>query len=152
MNNITNRAAYEAELCRLQGKLRSAPSHANIKDLESQIFILKSRRFGYVTARSQQEYQDNKPLRKMSPPIPEQPFSRSRKKTKSSSRRVTAEPVFDIMAPRQFSTNFDRERHAERVERELMQAMSNPFKTNDRKDDLRFQTHGTPNRRGKRFF
>lgn len=57
-------------------------------------------------------------------------------------RRTVPEP--------RFSTTFDRERHEERAERELMQAMSNPFKTNDRKDDMRYQTAGVPNRRGKR--
>lgn len=60
----------------------------------------------------------------------------------SKTRRTVPEP--------RFSTTFDRERHEERTERELMQAMSNPFKTNDRKDDMRYQTAGVPNRRGKR--
>lgn len=150
MNNIDNQAAYEAELCRIYGELRSVPNHPNAKELESQIFILKSRRFGYVTSLAQQDYRDNPPNHKLPPPIPEPPFGPIKKKPKASPRRVTAEPVFDVMAPRSFSTKFDRERHEERVERELMRAMSNPFKTNDRKDDMRYQTAGVPNRRGKR--
>ena len=117
---ITIRRLYEAQLLRLQEDHNATTDPRRRDELQAQIAQLKRRRFTYVEACAN---------------IPDIP---------------TQEPRTPRPAEPRFATTFDRERHEERAERELMQAMSNPFKTNDRKDDMRYQTAGVPNRRGKR--
>jgi hypothetical protein len=147
--DIDHRTHYERILISLHSQLDAVTTATGRNHILGEIDKLKVWYFNLVTSEAKRAHMES------SPPAPQPIAVRRPKPREMKGARRPDGAVIDLLAPdiRHDETKFDREMREYRQHNQLAREMgTNPFKTNDRQDDLRFQTHGTPNRRGKEFF
>ena len=130
------RARYELALIQLSNRLASA-TEADRDRIQAKIDELKDRYF----RRRQKHDRDSYVPPSTMPKRPPKLFQ-----TAKAKKRALRSTEWKLLYPPILASR-EAYRDAGRVAQE---AHRNPFKTRDRRDDMRYQTHGTQNPRAKR--